>query len=158
MDLFKLKAKRSPLKCFQPQNSLLSRSTLTEFWSFPAFRQTGHIYHKSVFLLIQQILTEHQQCAGICRVWQRIQKSSSVWNRGWRKPRNSREAIPRGTGRLWKEQGTRRDSLGWRKCLWKHDTMQVLSQIFESIPSTPFGWQEVPALCGFANRRHKPLT
>lgn len=38
------------------------------------------------------------------------------------------------------------------------DTMQVLSQIFESIPSTPFGWQEVPALCGFANGRHKPLT
>lgn len=28
--------------------------------------QTGHIYHKSVFLLIQQILTEHQQCARIC--------------------------------------------------------------------------------------------
>lgn len=46
-----------------------------------------------------------------------------------------------------------------RETGWKgSDTMQVLSQIFESIPSTLFGWQEVPALCGFTNGRHKPLT
>lgn len=78
MDLFKCKAMKGLLKCVQPQNSPLSRSTLTErvliISSLPTNR--SHIYHKPVFLLIQQILTEHQQCARICRVWQRIQKSS----------------------------------------------------------------------------------
>lgn len=37
--------------------------------------------------------------------------------------------------------------------------MHVLSHIFESLPSTAFGGQEVAAFCGFTtNGRDKPLT
>lgn len=37
--------------------------------------------------------------------------------KGWIKPRNWRAAIPKGTNRLWREQGIRMDSLGLRKRL-----------------------------------------
>lgn len=75
---------------------------------------------------------------------------------GWNRDGESLETAekhPRGTGRLWKMYRHLQDSWA-RENVCESTTQQVLSQIFESIPSTPFGWQEVPALCGFANRRH----